>query len=177
MEVRSKSRVWTKAFVVLNINLLILPPAALAAATDMVEQQTRSIVNTQYAANEVFVFSPRTLQWKAINSSGKVVRTGYGSGGQNYCPDIHRPCRTPTGTFTVRSIGGAGCRSSRYPVGRGGSPMPYCMHFTQYYAVHGSYEVPHRNASHGCIRIQPSEARWLSNNFFHIGTTVVVKPY
>ena len=128
-------------------------------------------------ANE-FVFSPKTHQWKAINDEGVVVRTGRGSGGRSYCPDIHRACRTPTGTFHVISKGGAGCRSSLYPVGKGGSPMPYCMFFSKYHAVHGSYEVPAgRNASHGCIRIIPSEARWLSNNFMHVGTTVVVKPY
>lgn len=124
-----------------------------------------------------FVFSPRTLQWKAINSNGKVVRTGHGSAGRGYCPDIHRSCRTPTGTFHVLSKGGPGCRSTRYPVGKGGAPMPYCMFFTKLYAVHGSYEVPNYNASHGCVRLIPSDARWLSNNFMSVGTTVVIKPY
>jgi lipoprotein-anchoring transpeptidase ErfK/SrfK len=124
-----------------------------------------------------FVFSPRTLQWKAINDNGVVVRTGRGSGGKSWCPDTRRSCRTPTGVFHIISKGGAGCKSSLYPVGKGGSPMPYCMFFSKYYAVHGSYEVPDRNASHGCIRIIPSEAHWLSKNFIHIGTTVVVKPY
>ncbi len=127
-------------------------------------------------ANE-FVFSPRTLQWKAINDSGKVVRTGHGSGGRSYCPDIHRSCRTPVGTFHVIGKGGAGCRSSRYPVGRGGAPMPWCMYFSKYYAVHGSYEVPNYNASHGCIRIHPGDAKWLYKNFMHVGTRVVVKSY
>ncbi|MCX7117258.1 MAG: L,D-transpeptidase [Legionellales bacterium] len=124
-----------------------------------------------------FVFSPRTLQWQAINDQGKVVRTGHGSGGRGYCPDIHRACHTPSGTFTVFSKGGPGCKSTRYPVGKGGSPMPYCMFFTHFYAVHGSYEVPNRNASHGCIRVVPNEARWLSQNFIHVGTKVVVKSY
>jgi lipoprotein-anchoring transpeptidase ErfK/SrfK len=124
-----------------------------------------------------FVFNPKTLQWKAISSNGQIVRTGHGSGGRAYCPDTHRSCRTPTGTFHVIGKGGAGCKSSRYPVGRGGSPMPYCMYFSKYYAVHGSYEVPHYNASHGCIRVQPSDARWLYSHFMSVGTTVVVKPY
>lgn len=124
-----------------------------------------------------FVFNPKTLQWKAINDHGVVVRTGRGSGGRAYCPDIHRACRTPVGTFHVISKGGAGCRSSLYPVGRGGSPMPYCMFFSKYYAVHGSHEVPNRNASHGCIRVIPSDAHWLYDHFMHVGTTVVVKPY
>lgn len=124
-----------------------------------------------------FIFNPKTQQWKAISSSGQVVRTGHGSAGRAYCPDIHRGCRTPTGTFHVIGKQGASCKSSRYPVGRGGSPMPYCMYFTKNYAVHGSYEVPNYNASHGCIRIHPSDAKWLYNHFMTIGTTVVVKPY
>ncbi len=136
-----------------------------------------SILYKNYAERNTFVFSPRSKSWKAINSSGKVVRSGRASGGRNYCPDIHRGCRTPTGTYTVLSKGGANCKSSRFPVGRGGAPMPYCMFFSRYYAVHGSYEVPNYNASHGCIRVTPSDAHWLTNNFMHVGTRVVVKPY
>lgn len=132
---------------------------------------------SQVAQANTFVYNPKTLQWQAINSSGKVVRTGHGSGGRNYCPDIHRACRTPSGTYHIISKGGAGCRSSRYPVGKGGAPMPWCMYFNKYYAVHGSYDVPKYNASHGCIRVTPRDAHWLSNNFMHIGTTVHVKPY
>ena len=128
-------------------------------------------------ANNTFVFSPRTLSWKAINDNGQVVRTGQASGGRGYCPDIHRRCRTPSGTYYVIQKEGAACRSSRYPVGRGGSPMPYCMFFSKYYAIHGSYEVPHYNASHGCIRVHPSDARWLYYNFIHVGSKVVVKSY
>ena len=83
-------------------------------------------------ARNTFVFSPRTLQWKAINDNGKVVRTGKGSGGQGYCKDTRRACRTPTGTFSIISKRGADCRSSKYPIGKGGSPMPYCMFFSKY---------------------------------------------
>lgn len=136
-----------------------------------------SIMNMNFAANNTFTYNPRTLQWKAVNSKGKVVRTGRGSGGRSYCPDIRRSCRTPTGTYHILGKGGAGCRSSRYPVGKGGAPMPYCMFFSKYYAIHGSYDLPNRNASHGCIRVAPSEAHWLHENFIGVGTTVVVKPY
>lgn len=137
----------------------------------------RSIVNLRYAANNEVIFNPRSLQWKAINSNGKVVRTGRASGGRSYCPDIKRSCRTPSGTYSVIAKSGPSCRSSRYPVGKGGAPMPYCMFFSKYYAIHGSPDVPNRNASHGCIRVVPSDARWLNQNFVHIGTKVVVKPY
>ncbi|MFA6302322.1 MAG: L,D-transpeptidase [Legionella sp.] len=132
---------------------------------------------TSSASANTFVFNPKSLSWKAINDNGQVVRTGRASGGRHYCPDIHRGCKTPTGEFRVVSKGGAGCASSRFPVGRGGAPMPWCMFFSRYYAIHGSYEVPNYNASHGCIRVPPSDANWLSHNFVRIGTKVIVKPY
>ena len=124
-----------------------------------------------------FIFTPRTHSFKAVNDNGHVVRTGRASGGRGYCPDIHRRCRTPVGTFHVISKGGAGCKSSRFPIGRGGAPMPYCMFFSKNYAIHGSYEVPNYNASHGCIRLEPHDAKWLSHNFMRIGTRVVVRSY
>lgn len=123
-----------------------------------------------------FVFDPKQTAWFAYRD-GVLVNSGAASGGRTYCPDIGRSCRTPSGVFRVISKGGPGCRSSRYPVGGGGAPMPYCMYYSRNYAVHGSYEVPNYNASHGCIRVHPSAARWLSQNFIGIGTRVVVLPY
>lgn len=130
-----------------------------------------------YAAGNTFIFNPNTLTWKAIDENGHVVRTGRGSGGRHYCPDSGHACKTPSGVYHVLSKGGPGCVSSRYPVGKGGAPMPYCMYFSKNYAIHGSYEVPHHNASHGCVRLLPEDARWLSHNFVKIGTKVVIKPY
>lgn len=158
MDDKIKSKVVLGVVAVMSISLLLLPEMA-------------------YSANNEFVYNPRSLQWKAINANGAVIRTGRGSGGRAYCPDIHRSCRTPTGTYHVIAKRGADCRSSRYPVGKGGARMPYCMFFSKYYAVHGSDDVPNRNASHGCIRVKPSDAHWLHQNFMKIGTTVVVKPY
>ena len=129
------------------------------------------------ASANTFVYNPRTLQWQAINMRGQVVKVGHGSGGRGYCPDVHRKCHTPVGVYRVWSKGGPGCKSSRYPVGRGGAPMPYCMFFSKYYAIHGSPDVPNYNASHGCIRVRPSDAHWLSQRFIRVGTKVVVKPY
>lgn len=126
---------------------------------------------------KVFVFSPRRKSWGAYNASGRLIRSGRASGGRHYCPDVRRACRTPRGSFRIISKGGAGCKSSRYPKPRGGAPMPYCMFFSKHYGVHGSYDVPNRNASHGCIRVVPSAAKWLHRNFLHIGTKVVVTSY
>src|SRR5688572_10244222 len=108
-------------------------------------------VDLQLPVYKTFIFNPRALTWKAV-SNGKVIKTGRASGGRTYCSDLKRSCRTPTGSFYIQSKRGADCRSPRYPVRKGGAKMPYCMFYSQYYAIHGSYDVPNYNASHGCIR-------------------------
>ncbi len=127
--------------------------------------------------HSLFIFDPNQRRWMAYNSSGELVGSGKASGGRGFCPDIHRRCKTPIGTFHVYALGGPGCVSTKFPVGRGGAPMPYCMYFHGGFAIHGSYELPNYNASHGCIRIEPSAARWLQENVIGVGTTVVVRPY
>jgi lipoprotein-anchoring transpeptidase ErfK/SrfK len=41
-----------------------------------------------------------------------------------------------------------------------GSPMPYSIFFYKGYAIHGSYETKYLGspASHGCVRLHPSNA-------------------
>lgn len=128
--------------------------------------------------NRVFIFSPRLRAWAAYNSRGRLVSTGRASGGKHYCADVGRSCRTPRGVFRVYSKGSVYCKSNTYPKGRGGAPMPYCMFFHKAgYAIHGSPDVPRYNASHGCIRVLPRAARWLSRSFIRHGTTVIVTNY
>lgn len=128
----------------------------------------------------VFIFDPRHHAWATYNAQGQLVNEGKASGGQSYCPDIHRSCRTIVGHFRVISKGGPGCVSSKYPLNtRGGAKTPYCMAFhPKGYAVHGSNDVPNnRNVSHGCIRVTTAAARWLNQDFIKIGTPVIVLPY
>lgn len=129
--------------------------------------------------NNVFIFDPKYSAWALYDDNGKCVNTGRASGGKLYCPDVHRGCKTITGTFRIISKGDAGCVSSKYPLEtHGGAPMPYCMHFSpKGYAIHGSNDVPDHNASHGCIRVTPTAARWLNENYMGVGTTVIVLPY
>lgn len=126
----------------------------------------------------VFIFDPNYDAWAAYNENGDLVNTGRASGGQDYCPDINRPCRTPVGKFRIARKGDADCESSIFPIDtNGGAPMPYCMFFDGGFAVHGSYELPPSgNVSHGCIRVTPEAAAWISDNFM-LGSSVVVLPY
>jgi len=127
---------------------------------------------------KVFIFDPRAAAWAAYDAQGHRVQTGSASGGKDYCEDVGRGCRTVTGTFHVYSKKGEDCRSSVYPIETGGGArMPYCMHFSGGYSIHAAYEVPNYNSSHGCIRVLPSAAKWLNQDFMDIGTTVIVKPY
>lgn len=131
----------------------------------------------QTDGNSVFIFDPHRLRWAVYDRNGELVGAGHGSGGRSFCPDIQAPCRTPVGTFHVDAFGGPDCVSTLFPVGEGGAPMPYCMYVDADFAIHGSYEVPNYNASHGCIRVRPSVAKWLQENVIEYGTTVIVKPY
>lgn len=136
-------------------------------------------VPSQIAASgrKTFIFNPNSLTWGVYTADGKLVRTGHGSGGRHHCPDVGRGCKTPSGTFSIHSKMGPSFRSSRYPLPRGGAPMPYAMFFSKYYAIHGSNDVPGYNASHGCIRVYPSDARWLNQEFLSHGSRVIVRPY
>lgn len=127
---------------------------------------------------KVFIFDPKATAWAAYDANGHLVKTGSASGGQDYCDDIGRGCHTVTGTFHVYSKKGPDCTSSIYPIETGGgAKMPYCMHFHGGYSIHAAYEVPNYNASHGCVRVLPSAAKWLNENFINIGTTVIIRPY
>lgn len=113
------------------------------------------------------------LAWGAYDSEGTLVNWGPISGGKSYCADVGRGCKTITGNFTIYRKQGPGCVSSRFPLGRGGAPMPYCMHFKGGYALHGSPTVPGYHASHGCVRLFTDDARWLNHDFIDVGATRV----
>lgn len=125
------------------------------------------------------------LAWAAYDAKGRLVRWGPASGGKAWCPDVRGRCWTPDGDFSVLSRGGSKCKSKKFPIGRGGAPMPYCMFFHGGYALHGSPEVPGYNASHGCVRLFPEDAKWLNQEFVDLsdnesktpGTRVVILPY
>ena len=131
---------------------------------------------------KVIIVDPQKLAFGAYDADGTLVHWGPISAGRDYCKDIHRRCHSPVGTFYIYAKQGAGCKSKKFPIGKGGAPMPYCMYFNGGYALHGSPEVPGYNASHGCIRMLPEDAKWLNTEFVstggsHGGTQVIVRPY
>lgn len=126
---------------------------------------------------KVIVVDPRAHNWAAYDAAGELLKTGMATAGGNWCPDLHRPCRTKTGVFRINSLGSAGCKSHIFPLHHPGAPMPYCMFFNKNQGLHGSYEVVPGNISHGCVRLHVDDARWIRFNFARQGTKVVVKEY
>ncbi len=127
---------------------------------------------------KVIIVNFAKLAFGAYDEEGNLLRWGPISGGKGYCPDIGRHCNSPRGIFNVYSKEGDGCVSTKFPVGRGGAPMPYCMFFHGGFALHGSPEVPGYNASHGCIRMFTSDAKWLNEEFIdgdENEVTVIIK--
>lgn len=126
---------------------------------------------------KVIVVNPRKHAFGAYDAKGNLVRTGLATAGGSWCRDIHKPCRTTMGIFRIKSLGDSDCISSKFPVGEGGAPMPYCMFFNGGQGIHGSYQVVDANVSHGCVRVHVEDAEWLRYNFANVGTKVVIMPY
>ena len=126
---------------------------------------------------KVVVVDPSVHAWGAYGADGTLVKAGVATSGNSYCPDIGRSCRTSVGHFRIQSLGSFDCKSTKYPVGKGGAKMPYCMYFHGGQGLHGSYDVVDGNVSHGCVRMHVADAEWLRFNFANVGTKVIVRPY
>jgi lipoprotein-anchoring transpeptidase ErfK/SrfK len=126
---------------------------------------------------KMVLVDPREHAWGAYDASGRLLRSGLASAGADWCADVGRECHTMVGSFRVRSLGSGSCTSPSFPLPKGGAPMPYCMYFNEYQALHGSYQLAHANISHGCVRMRVADARWLRYNFVQVGTLVVVQSY
>jgi lipoprotein-anchoring transpeptidase ErfK/SrfK len=104
----------------------------------------------------VYVNGEPTYTWKV-----STARRGY---------------RTPTGTFKPQVLA-----RYHYSTLYHGSPMPYSIFFYKGYAIHGSYETKYlgRPASHGCVRLHPSNAAKLYSLVKQYGagnTTIRITP-
>lgn len=146
----------------------------------LLDKRGRSYFPEQIRATgqKLFVFDPKAWSWAAYDADGHRVMTGSASGGRDMCEDVGKPCRTVTGTFRVYNKRGIDCKSGEYPVEtEGGAKMPYCMYFFQGFTIHAAYDVPLYNSSHGCVRVLPSAAKWLNEQFITIGTRVIILSY
>jgi len=117
------------------------------------------------SGNKTLIVSLKKLAWGAYDSSGYLIAWGPVSGAKGYCPDLGKACHTKLGSFKIYQKDDASCISSKFPLHKGGAPMPWCMFFYGGFALHGSYEVPGFNASHGCVRLFVSDAKWLNQEF------------
>lgn len=130
------------------------------------------------AKGRVILVDPKAHAWGAYRK-GQLIRAGIASAGANFCKDVDRPCRTSVGTFRIYSLGNQDCISHQYPVGKGGSLMPYCMFFNKGQSLHGSPDqmMVEDNISHGCVHMRIPDAEWMRYNFAEIGTKVIILPY
>jgi lipoprotein-anchoring transpeptidase ErfK/SrfK len=147
-----------------------------ANSVDGTYYSSTQMASTISTSEKVIIVDPQIHAWGAYQG-GSLVRSGTATSGASWCPDVGRPCRTSVGHFRIQSLGSPDCKSTRYPLPKGGAPMPYCMFFNGNQGLHGSNEVVARNVSHGCVRMHVGDAEWLRYNFANVGTKVIVKPY
>lgn len=133
-----------------------------------------SYINTH---EKTILINPNVHAWGAYDESGNLIRAGLATAGGNWCADVGRSCRTRVGTFRIYSLGSVNCKSSIYPLPKGGAPMPYCMFFNGNQGLHGSPYTVEGNVSHGCVRMTVSDAEWVRYQFARPGTKVMVRPY
>lgn len=135
---------------------------------------------------KLIIVDPILGAWGAYDPEGSLVRWGPASGGSDWCRDLGSRCHTRSGSFRVFSLGSSECISHKFPLPRGGAPMPYCMYFNNGQALHGEPNgLPGYNASHGCVRLYVNDAEWLRYDFVdgpnpnnqYRGTRIIVRPY
>jgi lipoprotein-anchoring transpeptidase ErfK/SrfK len=117
------------------------------AVPDFAEAGVSAHINLSNQRMDVYVNGKPRYKWPI-----STARRGY---------------RTPTGTFKPTAL----VRYHRSTI-YDGSPMPHSIFFMRGYAIHGSYEIKHlgRPASHGCIRLHPSNAAALYSLVKRYGT-------
>lgn len=167
-----------------RMNTPLKPGVIIAVPHDVKSMGIMDISPFQYRIDapeqKLLLINLERLAWGAYDPSGLLIKWGPLSGGKSWCPDVKRPCRTVAGQFSIIRKKGAGCISSKYPLGKGGARMPYCMFFFRGFALHGSNTVPGFHASHGCIRLFTEDAQWLNEDFIDLpskglkGTKVIV---
>jgi lipoprotein-anchoring transpeptidase ErfK/SrfK len=163
------------------INNLPLYHGAAPFSAQFNEQKYAARMPQQIDAGseKVIIVNPRIYAWGAYDATGQLVKAGIAASGADYCTDIKKACRTKVGTFRIYSLGDETCVSRTYPIGKGGSLMPYCMFFYKGLSLHGSPDqmLAEMNTSHGCVHMRIPDIEWLRYNFVKNGTKVIILPY
>ena len=110
------------------------------------------LVSTNGSAGaEVLINIDKSAQHLSVAVEGSVLHTWPVSTGR-------RGFGTPSGVFRPELLARRWFSHKYY-----NSPMPYSIFFHGGYAIHGSYEISRLGgpASHGCVRLHPSNARTL----------------
>ncbi len=128
--------------------------------------------------------SQKQLAWGAYDEKGELIWWGPISSGSGLCGAADGHCLTQTGSFRIIRKQDVDCISTVFPRNAdgsvGGAVMPFCMHYMNGFALHGSESVPGFRASHGCVRLFIEDARWLNEEFIDLpggnikGTRVIV---
>lgn len=173
-----------------RMNTQIYPGMVIAVPEGLAESDIMDFApfpkQVDSSGEKLIVVDPYLQAWGAYDVDGSLVRWGPASAGADYCRDIHQPCHTPSGDFRVFSLGSSDCYSTKFPLPRGGAPMPYCMYFHNGQALHGEPNgLPGYNASHGCVRLYVNDAEWLRYDFIEgptgsngwKGTRIEVRDY
>lgn len=160
-----------------RINIRLRPGMRIAVPEDIDFLEPNDIAPfdnfIEPGTNNRIVVKLDELAWAAYDETGELKRWGPISGGKRFCKDTKKPCPTLPGDFIVYREGTEKCKSRKFPIGKGGAKMPYCMFYDGGYAIHGSYSVPGYHASHGCVRTFIDDARWLNEYFVQKGRTRV----
>jgi hypothetical protein len=112
---------------------------------------------------KTIIVSQNDLAFGAYDENGNLVHWGPANPGKPGTRTIHGD------NFQIYRKGGAGCWSKKFE-----APIPYCMFFHGGFALHG-FNLPGYAASHGCVRIYNSDAKWLNKEFANYKTKVVVE--
>lgn len=173
----------------LSLSFSTVSVAKTIKTTSVVKVKRSNSIPQQISppGEKIIIINPNTHRWGAYDEDGVLIRSGLATAGNSWCRDIRRGCKTKSGSFRIFSLGSSSCKSRKYPVGRGGAPMPYCMFFNGGQGIHGSpaSHVVAANVSHGCVRVHVEDARWLRFEFVdgpnsrngYRGTRVIVRPY
>lgn len=119
--------------------------------------------------DHVFVLvSPEKYAW-GLFGGRQLVRWGPAVCGGDWCADVERSCRSPSGTFSITEVAGPDRRSGSYPkelAAEGkGALMPYFMRLTDYgVGLHARY-LRGRHETHGCVGMFYDDAKWLNQEY------------